>query len=160
MALPKALAQLPLPSARASGDDVGRLQLAVQGGWSVQFDPEARVTTQVATTVHELWQQRKRWASKTAGGGLRAAQAVGLVLLLGNFSWVLAACVSWPVGWAMLVVKTAADALVLHRAAQAEHSTIPWRGLLLLQPIYPLYLFWLGLVAPQLTYRWKARELR
>jgi cellulose synthase/poly-beta-1,6-N-acetylglucosamine synthase-like glycosyltransferase len=160
LAVPLALAQRPLPNQRASGDDVGRLQLAQAAGLPVQMDVQARVQTPVAESLFDWWEQRKRWASKTAGGQLTSARVVGLVLLLGNLSWVLALWANPGVGLLLFLLKSLLDALLVWRAAQLEGSAFPWRGLAILEPFYPLYLLWLGLVAPFLTYRWKGRSAR
>ena len=51
-----------------SGDDDLLLQkLAREASWKAHYsiDPEAFVTTQGKETLPELWEQRKRWASKT-----------------------------------------------------------------------------------------------
>jgi hypothetical protein len=91
---------------------------------------------------------------------LLSARVVGLVLLLGNVSWVLALWANLAVGLLIFSLKCLVDALLVWRAAQLERSAFPWRGLIILEPLYPVYLLWLGLVAPFLTYRWKGRTAR
>jgi glycosyltransferase involved in cell wall biosynthesis len=160
LAVPLSVAAMPLPGERASGDDVGRLQLAQAAGLPIRMDIHAKVQAPVAENAAQWWEQRKRWASKTAGGQLTSARVVGLVLLLGNLSWVLALWANPGVGLLLFLLKSLLDALLVWRAAQLEGSAFPWRGLAILEPLYPLYLLWLGLVAPFLTYRWKGRSAR
>lgn len=75
----------------ASGDDVFMLQKAIENKASIKFcnHPNAIVYVEAAQHIKELIQQRIRWGAKTKHLNNSNAEKLGIMIFLGNLSFVL-----------------------------------------------------------------------
>lgn len=167
--------------AQASGDDMlllHKIQKHLQTQQSTadaaaQFvaEPQAAVVTALKTSWGELWQQRRRWASKSNAytqGRLKAILAlVGLFSLLLLFTPLL--CVFLQSNTLALltaflwVVKAAADWHLLSAAArhyERRHWLWAFAPALLLHTLYIVLAGLLALLAQKSGYTWKGRKVR
>lgn len=149
----------------ASGDDVFLMQAIYKhsgGKVAMLWDRQAEVVTWPEESWGELWEQRKRWASKTRGYGERgvvwvqgfvwcySVLAVGM-LLFGHGQWkaVGMALVGWKVFW---------DAVMLRRVAKDFGGGEGVFAYGVLGLMHTLYILLAGIFALiPLRYRWRGR---
>lgn len=155
---------------KASGDDVFLLQKIDRqyGAASIRYAKQqaALVTTQPVTRWSALWQQRLRWASKTAH-----MRRPAVVLLMGTawlFHSVLAVLflgtLIYPC-WGLLFVmaffiKALTEALLLRQLAKRWSLALPWRWLVVSQLVYITYVVLVGILGNFIPYRWKGRKAK
>ena len=154
----------------ASGDDVFLIQAAYRK-WpdQVRFfkSQGGMVYTKGEASWNTLWEQRKRWATKT-----RSYQEKGVIHLQG-FIWfyhiiILVSLLSYPffggisffTGLLMLFVKFCMDYLLLSKLADYFDNRDPLKWYIPIGIIHFFYLIYAGLMAliPQ-KYQWKNRRV-
>jgi glycosyltransferase involved in cell wall biosynthesis len=142
----------------ASGDDVFLIHHAAKGDKNIAFlnSLEGSITTQAEQSWKSLWQQRKRWASKTRGvddrgiyfvGGLPFG--IGLLALLGilgsmilsNFGLIIVVLMA-------LLLKISMDAYFLRQANKTmRYDDRYFDGYLISSLIYMAYIIVVGVYA-------------
>ncbi len=152
----------------ASGDDTQLMMKIAMKGDKIHFlkSKNAIVNTSSKNTMHELIQQRKRWASKiphhtSLPTVLIAASAyllhAGILLTAG---WMI---VHQWFSWMLLMplfMKCAAEFIVLlDTASFFDRKKLLWL-FLPAQVIYPFYIVIVGTIAPFGTYLWKERKVK
>ena len=154
----------------ASGDDELLLQkLNARKIYQLRFakSPEAIVRTQAMETWTAFKNQRLRWVSKARfypNRWVNLAQAQAYLAFLGipvlavfagfdpSFLSVLAAG---------LLLKLVADFSILYQAAGFFHNLRLLHYFLPLQPLYLLYVLWIGIAGNLVsTYTWKGRSVK
>jgi glycosyltransferase involved in cell wall biosynthesis len=151
----------------ASGDDVFLLQKAVE-----QFPEKVHylksenniVTTQPLDDWTSLFYQRVRWASKTTSYQSDFGKLLGLVVLTGNFCWLLAVGF-WifgmmPIEFVIILslLKFSVDAVLILKTnaflGQNHHH------LILGSLLYPFFSVCVALYSLFGKYEWKGRKFR
>ncbi len=145
----------------ASGDDVLLLQKILKDGHArIGFipGPAATATTAPQLSWHSLWQQRLRWAAKTAAyTDYKLVAFQGFVFL---FSWsvILALLLAPLAGIGALAIKYISDYFFLRTATHSLHQPQSMRWFWLTEPLHILYIALLGLAAwLPLPVVWKKR---
>ena len=146
----------------ASGDDVLLLQKALRHGSArIGFVPDAAAiaTTAAQHSWRGLWQQRLRWASKTAAyKDVKLVAFQGFVFTL-SWSIILALLLAPPAGIAALAIKYASDFFFLRTAARSLRQPRAMRWFWLAEPLHILYIALLGVAALlPLPVVWKKRD--
>ena len=152
-----------------SGDDTQLMEkIARNDPQRIHFlkSREAIVFTPAVSSIHALVQQRKRWASKIPG------QMSVITLLVASIAWLLHTGLiiiffkvffdpSWLFMTALvLLIKIIPELLLLASIL----SFFDRRKLIWLfvpaQLIYPFYIFFVGVLSPFGSYRWKGRKIK
>lgn len=146
----------------ASGDDVLLLQKALRDGQArigYVTDVDAIVTTAAQHSWCDLWQQRLRWASKTAT--YKDIKLVVFQVFVFFLSWsiLLALLLAPPSGIAALAIKYTGDFFFLHIAVRSLQQPQAMRWFWLTEPLHILYIALLGVAALlPLPVAWKKRR--
>ncbi|MBC7919715.1 MAG: glycosyltransferase [Ferruginibacter sp.] len=157
----------------ASGDDellMHKIARRYPGRIFFLRHPASVVRTRAQPTHGDLYQQRKRWASKWKAYRDWKVSGLAVFIFLSNLSLLVAAG-SWAVGeyplsafllqaWVKLSVEFPPLALFLgylHPTNRARRRTalIP-----LVQLVYPFYVVFFGLAAQRKGFVWKGRKMR
>lgn len=146
----------------ASGDDVLLLQKALRDGQArISYIPVvgASATTVAQHSWRGLWQQRLRWASKTAAyKDPKLIIFQGFVFLL-SWSIILALLLAPASGIAALAIKYAGDFFFLQTATRSLQQPQAMRWFWLTEPLHILYIALLGVAAfLPLPVAWKKRK--
>ena len=154
----------------ASGDDELLLQKIHRlKKYRLDFakDRAAIVRTRALPDWQSLKAQRLRWVSKARyypNKWVNLTQALSYLALLGIP--VLTGMAIWDerLWWLVLtffILKLLADAYILSRAAKFFHKLPLLNYLLPMQPIYILYVLWIGIAGNFVsTYTWKDRKVK
>jgi cellulose synthase/poly-beta-1,6-N-acetylglucosamine synthase-like glycosyltransferase len=153
----------------ASGDDELLLQkMARLPGQGLRFAKcrDAIVTTAALPTWPALRAQRLRWVSKARAYLNRRVNVVQLISYLAFLGFpVLLGLALWdPTYWRLLgeliLLKVAADALLMYQAAKFFHTFPLLKRLPLLELLYTPYVLWVGLAGNLVKqYSWKGRTV-
>jgi cellulose synthase/poly-beta-1,6-N-acetylglucosamine synthase-like glycosyltransferase len=152
-----------------SGDDTQLLmKIAKQSLSGIHFlkCPEAIVYTQAMTSVNQLFQQRKRWASKiplkmgrftkviaAVAYYVHAGLLAGLIFTLFRYSMI-------PVFLFALLIKIIPEFLLLSSMQSFFGRKNLMRLFLPAQIIYMVYITVMGAVSLAGSYQWKGREIK
>lgn len=151
----------------ASGDDVFLLQKAIAlQPENVGFcmHKEAIVATKSVENWKELFQQRVRWAAKSAGYSSVFGKTLALIVFAANFCWVLSFAL-WLIGsldqnYFMLFIasKFFIDFILLFKTAAYFQTKL--RFVLLSSILYPFFSSAVALYSCFGTYTWKGRTFK
>lgn len=154
----------------ASGDDELLLQkLHVRNQYKLRFakSREAIVRTNPMERWRDFRQQRLRWVSKARfypNRWVNAVQALAYLAFLGVPILIGMACfdpAALPFLLGVLTLKLLADISILYQSAGFFHNLQLLRYLLPLQPLYLLYVLWIGIAGNLIaTYTWKGRSVK
>ena len=118
-----------------SGDDDLLMQKAASNPHSMAYciAPETFVTTKGKETFSELWEQRKRWASKTIYYTPRTIRVLAgiftffLCLTIAPFAFILNLNLMWPVLFTF-ILKVLVDILLFRRGLQVfkQEKLLKW----------------------------------
>lgn len=153
----------------ASGDDVFLIKkMAEQKNKTLMFlhDPDAAVVTTPQKTWATLWEQRKRWATKSkayASGTLWSVQALTFLLSVGIIGFILYSLIFSAgmlyISMLILLIKAVVDYLFLSGLSKKWnlHPALQYYPLSFLT--YLIYIIFMGLTAlfPS-AYLWKGRK--
>jgi cellulose synthase/poly-beta-1,6-N-acetylglucosamine synthase-like glycosyltransferase len=150
-----------------SGDDtqlMRKINDQYPGKISFLKDERAVVTTQPAEMQSDFFDQRKRWASKIPATLSSFTILIALVawlthvfLLLQLFSSVLNN--SYELFAIFFLIKVFAEILLLQSTSEFFELKIPFVLIILIQPLYALYISVVGAIAPFAKFRWKNRPV-
>ncbi|MTH15156.1 glycosyltransferase [Flavobacterium sp. LC2016-01] len=150
----------------ASGDDVFLLQKAIEKFPNeVEYlkAEEAIVITKPTENWKSLFYQRVRWAAKTSSYKSTFGKALGLIVFLGNFSFVLGfflvlfGIVSYPLFVLSVFFKFAVDFILLS-ITNKFLSESKNKSLLLSSLLYPFFSSTVALYSLFGSYEWKGRS--
>lgn len=152
----------------ASGDDVFLLQKAIEEFPNeVQYlkAQEAIVTTKPAESWKELFHQRVRWAAKTSSYKSTFGKSLGLIVFLGNLSFVIGfffllfGIWSYPIFVIFAFFKVIIDCILLFVTNKfLTKNTI--KSLLLSSLIYPFFSSTVAFYSLFGSYEWKGRRFK
>lgn len=128
----------------------------------------------VRTTSHKNWtdfiNQRKRWAAKASGFKSNFAKAVGVVVVLGNLSTVIAygqllyasffenELKQIPLLLVVIIIKYFIDGLLIFRAQRLSGSKKSFTWYPLVALCYPIVTLMISVLAFTTSYTWKDRR--
>tara|TARA_R110001632_G_scaffold61822_2_gene148930 strand:- start:2800 stop:3948 length:1149 start_codon:yes stop_codon:yes gene_type:complete len=128
----------------------------------------------VLTTSHKSWtdfiNQRKRWAAKASGFKSNFAKAVGVVVVLGNLSTVIAygqllyasffenQLKHIPLLLVVIIIKYFIDGLLIFRAQRLTGSKKSFIWYPLVALCYPIVTLMISVLAFTTSYTWKDRR--
>lgn len=155
-------------SLSVSGDDTQfmlKINEKYPGKISFLKDNRAIVRTNVINVNADLWQQRRRWASKipltlsafTVSIAI-LAWMVHAILLIQLFVWL-----SHPRLFLVLLLwmmKINAEVALLKSAGRFFDAKIPLWIVIFAQPFYCLYIAGVGIIAPMGKFKWKERLVK
>lgn len=154
----------------ASGDDELLLQkLHAEPEYQLRFAKcrEAIVQTDAMNTWQAFKNQRLRWVSKARfypNRWVNVAQAVSYLAFLGILVLLGMGIYNpgfMPIALLAIAVKVLVDASILYQAARFFHNLRLLGYLILLQPIYLIYVLWIGIAGNLIdTYSWKGRTVK
>ncbi len=156
-------------SKTASGDDELLLhKVYLQDSQSVIFlkNKKAIVTTESASTLSQLYQQRKRWAGKWEKYLMFRTKAFALFIFSFHAMWISAAfCSFFSPSFAllfacMLALKCLLEFVFIFKVMQFLGKKINLFGFLFWQLLYSPYVVFFGLVSRGKKYHWKGRNLQ
>lgn len=153
----------------ASGDDLFLVHRLMASGYrgGMVANPEAMVSTQALPNWKQLWQQRKRWASKLSALPGQGMWLLGsFLLLVAWIPWILLVAgwvwkPAWiPAGMFFLAIKGLADAWLLRMLGWEFGQRFRFWDLLWLLPMHA----WLLLGSSFFSlagrkYHWKGRKV-
>jgi poly-beta-1,6-N-acetyl-D-glucosamine synthase len=124
-------------------------------------DPRSVVTTTAQGTLHDLFQQRIRWAAKwrfnTAPGVKLLAIFIIAVQCTACFSLVSVALNDEPLYLILLLMKALLESVLLIQVSRFLKMRWSWFAFLVLQVTYPFYVVLIGVLSNVLSFRWKGR---
>ena len=148
----------------ASGDDVFLLQKAIaQNPKKVQYLKSKNniVTTKPLNDWKSLFHQRIRWASKTSSYQSKFGIGLGLIVFVGNISWLLVIGY-WLLGFGdlygmlfLLLSKIVVDFLLIHKTNSFLKSKT--NHYLISSLFYPFFSVSVALYSLFGKYEWKGR---
>ncbi|HLG33455.1 MAG TPA: glycosyltransferase [Bacteroidia bacterium] len=153
----------------ASGDDTMLMfRIAKQKPGSVHFlkSDEATVYTNTASSLQDLFRQRRRWGSKVLGQKNYLSILIALAAFLFHVSLVgalilsAAHIVSWEIFLALIVIKIIPEIILLSDALSFSGWTKSLPTIFLSQIIYPFYLVAAVLLSQTGSYNWKGRIVK
>ena len=149
-----------------SGDDVFLMQkihIAFSKGIKYLKSKEAIVYTTPEKHAYDALLQRKRWASKFFFYGFNHITLTAMLVFLTNFLIIISALLTLAnIDYAPLFItsfsaKWVADGLLYYSASLFFEKKINPFIFLLNSLLYPVYVSWIGLIAPFTNYSWKDR---
>lgn len=153
----------------ASGDDEFLMhKIAGQFPEKVFFlkNQDAIVETNAQETLHDFYNQRKRWASKWKFYERMNVKALAIFVFLANFCWILtvpgliSGSLSLSDFISLTVIKFSAEMIILSLFLSfLRKSALIWL-VPVVQVIYPFYVSFFGLLAQGKGYEWKGRKLQ
>jgi cellulose synthase/poly-beta-1,6-N-acetylglucosamine synthase-like glycosyltransferase len=157
----------------ASGDDellMHKIARRYPGRLVFLKHPDTIVRTRAQPTLHQFFQQRKRWASKWNAYQDRKISLLAIFVFISNAALIAAAVLTvlgkYPI-WAFILqawVKFLAEFLPL--ACFVSYLQKPPQAFMrillipLVQVIYPFYVAFFGLAAQRKGYYWKGRKMQ
>lgn len=153
----------------ASGDDVFLLEKMLQTyGNEVHFikSESALVRTQPKETWKALIEQRKRWASKSTAYKNGFAKAVGILVLLANFSLIvglvlgITGSIPWTYLGILFVMKINVDFLLIYNTASLWEQQEAMKSFVTSSFLYPFFIVWVALLSFNGSYEWKGRSFK
>jgi glycosyltransferase involved in cell wall biosynthesis len=154
----------------ASGDDVFLMKKAAEMNQRIKFigDPRAVVLTNAQASYQSLFQQRKRWSTKTRGYANNKLLTFQVIVFMTVFMLVLSIFFGlWKdirvlyYGITALVVKMIIDYIFLAKSGKSLYQLPPKKGLFiqasLLSMVLMLYMGMSALLPKK--YMWKGREV-
>lgn len=153
----------------ASGDDVFLLEKMLQThGNEVHFikSESALVRTQSKETWKALIEQRKRWASKSTAYKNGFAKAVGILVLLANFSLIvglvlgITGSIPWTYLGILFVMKINVDFLLIYNTASLWEQQEAMKSFVTSSFLYPFFIVWVALLSFNGSYEWKGRSFK
>lgn len=126
--------------------------------------PQAVVKTAYENSISAIFQQKKRWASKTFSYELRYMGIMAMVVFLGNFSIILGFLWSvfnpsfLPIFVSSFMLKILVDFVLFKQAAEFYRLPLKPHYFFISSLFYPAYVVLIGSLAPVTGYRWKHRS--
>jgi cellulose synthase/poly-beta-1,6-N-acetylglucosamine synthase-like glycosyltransferase len=150
----------------ASGDDVFTLQSFRQKGYKIKYltTSEAVVWTKALESFTELWQQRRRWASKTTSVDSWYLKGVGILVTLMQLTLVLSLVLAfWDqryIGFLInaFVLKFVTDGWSLSKMAKLQKLGFCWTDFLKVSLVYPFFTLLFSLTSLYGKFDWKGRQ--
>ena len=153
----------------ASGDDIFLLEkFSNHDAKQVHYlkSRKAVVTTNPTSSIHNLVQQRMRWASKTSRYKNWFAKMVGVFVLLGNvvciafIPFVLFNIVNVRIAIALFAIKFCIDFLILFKTARFFKQETLLLSYIFSSLIYPFFSVYIAFKSTLKSYEWKGRTFR
>ena len=153
----------------ASGDDELLLhKVYMQDSQSVVFmkNKKAIVTTESASTLSQLYHQRKRWAGKWEKYLMFRTKAFAFFIFSFHVSWLSSAiCSFFSPSFALyfvwaLAIKCVLEFVFIHKVMKFLGKKINLLGFVMWQLLYSPYVVFFGLVSRGKKYSWKGRNLQ
>jgi cellulose synthase/poly-beta-1,6-N-acetylglucosamine synthase-like glycosyltransferase len=153
----------------ASGDDIFLLEkFSNHNAKQVHYlkSQKAVVTTNPTSSIHNLIQQRIRWASKTSRYKNWFAKMVGVFVLLGNvvciafIPLVLFNIVNVRIALALFAIKFCIDFLLLFKTTRFFKQETLLLSYIFSSLIYPFFSVYIALKSTLKSYEWKGRTFR
>ncbi len=152
----------------ASGDDVFLLQDFRKKGKNVAFikSEKATVFTNYQNNLHELIQQRIRWAAKTSAYTSVFAKFTGVIVFLMNLSLIIFTVLAFmdlfSFQFLMLIflLKFNADFILIFRAAKFMNRESLMRHYLWCSIAYPFFSVYVAGLSLFKGYEWKGRRFK
>jgi glycosyltransferase involved in cell wall biosynthesis len=150
----------------ASGDDVFTLQSFKQNGLKIEFlsSSSSVVWTEPVKSFSGLWQQRKRWAKKTASVDSKYLKGVGILVTLVQLTFVVALALGfWDTRFfgfivTAFMVKLIIDGWYLSKMAKIQNLTFCWTDFLKVSLVYPFLTLLFSLSSLSGSFEWKGRR--
>ena len=150
----------------ASGDDVFTLQSFRQKGFEIEFlsSSSSVVWTEPVKSFSGLWQQRKRWAKKTASVDSQYVKGVGILVTLVQFTFVVALVLGfWDTRFfgfvvTAFMVKLTIDGWYLSKMAKMQNLIFCWTDFLKVSLVYPFLTLLFSLSSLSGSFEWKGRR--
>ncbi|MGA9271422.1 MAG: glycosyltransferase [Lutimonas sp.] len=153
----------------ASGDDVFLLEKMLERHENEVYFIKSRsalVQTKPKETWKELFEQRKRWASKSTAYKNSFAKIVGLLVLLANFSLILglalglAGLIPWPYFGLLFVMKINVDFVLIFNTASLWEQQQAMKSFVMSSFLYPFFVVGVTLQSLTGSYNWKGRTYK
>jgi cellulose synthase/poly-beta-1,6-N-acetylglucosamine synthase-like glycosyltransferase len=153
----------------ASGDDTQLMfRTAKQNPSAVHFlkSKEAIVYTDAASSLAELFSQRKRWGSKVLKQKNFTGSLAGFIVflfhlfLVAGFVLACTAMLSWKLFLLLFILKIIPEFILLNSVVKFFGKKNLWKYSLPSQFIYPFYLAVAALLSQTGTYTWKERKVQ
>ena len=152
-----------------SGDDVFLLEKMLESHENEVHFIKSR-SALVETLPKESWkgltEQRKRWASKSTSYKSVFAKAVGILVLLANFSLILGLILGltgsmpWSYFGVLFVMKINVDFLLIYNTASLWDQEQVMKSFVMSSILYPFFVVWIVLLSLGGGYTWKGRNFR
>lgn len=151
-----------------SGDDeflMHKMFSAFPGKVRFLKDRRAVVRTKATGTIHELLEQRKRWAGKWKKYSLVQTKIFASSIFLANLIFLflgiftLAGFIPVQVFCSLLAGRIVAEYVFLQIAMNFFGKKLRIHIFLIMQAFYPLYVVFFGLIGQAGTYSWKGRKI-
>ncbi len=152
----------------ASGDDIFLLEKFRKKGLTVVFlkSKSAVVLTVIQPTVKGLIAQRVRWAAKTSAYKGFFGKAVGLIILLMNFTLVVA-IIGFATGnfsskilMLPFLLKFNVDFLLIYSGAGFFGREMALKNYFFSSLVYPFFISYVAVLSLFTGYQWKGREFK
>jgi biofilm PGA synthesis N-glycosyltransferase PgaC len=152
-----------------SGDDMYLLQ-AFQANYPgeirLNYAKEVLITTEPAPTLHHLFKQKVRWASKMKGFKGGNAVFLGLIVMALLFSFLALLVIAlitrnsyaWIAWIVLILMKTTIDYLIIQRMAHKFKLFYSATQVLLFQPLYMVYVPVISILSFIYKPKWKGRR--
>ena len=146
-----------------TGDDV-MLMMMMQKRYPGQINflraKEAEVYTSSNTRLSDLIQQRMRWSSKAFVLSSWWSRYVAVSVYVANLTLLMALCFNLFTAYSLLLltiwlVKSVADILLLGSAGRYFEKEVNPLWIILIQPLYAIYVVIAGFSAISKKYKWK-----
>ncbi|GAA0755608.1 glycosyltransferase [Psychroflexus lacisalsi] len=152
----------------ASGDDVFTLQKFKQLGFKIDFltDSQSVVWTQALESFEGLWQQRRRWASKTASVESWYLKSVGILVTLMQLTLILSLILwFWESAFFGFLInafllKFFVDGWSLTRMVKIQNLGFCWTDFLKVSLVYPFFTLFFSLTSFFGKFEWKGRRFQ
>lgn len=149
-----------------SGDDVFLLHKAHSKSKAVRYlkSKNAIIWTKSQPSLHELFQQRKRWAAKTASYSNLFSKLVAFAVLIMNlgvlvfFAAFLYGSISLSMALYFLSLKLLFDLLAVNLVSKFFNKPICFQYFILSFIFYPLFVLLVGISSMISGYKWKDRS--
>jgi ABC-type multidrug transport system permease subunit len=122
------------------------------------------VWTEPVKSFSGLWQQRKRWAKKTASVDSQYVKGVGILVTLVQFTFVVALVLGfWDTRFFGFVVtaftvKLIVDGWYLSKMAKMQNLIFCWTDFLKVSLVYPFLTLLFSLSTLSGSFEWKGRR--
>jgi biofilm PGA synthesis N-glycosyltransferase PgaC len=128
-------------------------------------DKRSIVVTGTLTKSKDLLRQRKRWASKIPF--TLSAYTILIAILAWFVHGLLLAQIIYSIInseyfflFLSIVIKVLIETILIKSVAEFYNEKVSWFLMLITQPLYCIYIFYIGMTAPFGKYNWKDRNVR
>ncbi|WP_411893297.1 glycosyltransferase [Winogradskyella sp. A2] len=153
----------------ASGDDLFLLEkFQNQYKSKIQYlkSEKAIVLTKGEKNFNAIVQQRLRWASKTSNYSNWFSKYIGLVVLLGNLSFILILAlllfgtINTRIAVSLMVIKVSIDFLLLFKSARFFKQENQLSSFVFSSFLYPFFNVYIAMLSFFIPYKWKGRTFK